>query len=105
MNTITQTAETASCYVSMNREPGVTASPEIVHECGGNDWTCPIGVRLDLDEEYAADVDAQWEDDVIEAVKALYAGYRGSWSATLNALIVLGWAPKNAADAVRRSIW
>jgi hypothetical protein len=43
------------CYVSMNREPGATASLETVHECGGNDWTCPLGVVLELETVDAAE--------------------------------------------------
>ena len=55
--TSTPVNSTLGCYISMNREPGVTASLETVHECGGNDWSCPIGIFLDLAQgEADADV-------------------------------------------------
>jgi hypothetical protein len=45
------------CYVSMNREPGATASLETVHECGLNDWACPVGVALELAQ-------GEWDVDI-----------------------------------------
>jgi len=46
---------TNSCYVSLDREPGVPAALETIHECGGNDWTCPDSVRLELELADAED--------------------------------------------------
>lgn len=93
------------CDVFMDREPGVAASLESIHECGGNDWTCPNGVYLELAHgEYEDSLDGLDEQD--EAVKALWDAYsltfEDAWEATVSALVTLGWAPGNARDAVRR---
>jgi hypothetical protein len=57
---VSQSIFIPGCYIGMNFEPGVTASPETIHECGGNDWTCPVGIALEL-----AYGEAEIENDTI----------------------------------------
>lgn len=96
-NTLTQLP---GCYIGMNREPGVPAALETVHECGGNDWTCPVGVDLELALGEAEDAP---EDDQVSDLYHAYAGtFADAETATLDALRALGWDLDDAIDAVRR---